>query len=193
MTTTISVNYHQAQAIAERAARVRELGKKSRGYGYTGNERIVLTLDSPYNHPEARGGIYMRVEGSQGAPVPLFAKDLGYERDFAVERLGMRDEDGHIQHPDMDGIGFDEFDMGPQLRALGWQSKTVSFESDADQAMLDRYDDAGEPDCSYWAPSRPDGEGWLMAAIYGTEDGPVALYVRAADVERSGPRQGYDE
>lgn len=186
MNESISLNYHQAQAVAERAERVRKLAKQSRGYGYTGMERIVLTHESPYTDPEARGGIFLFVEGRHGAPVPLFAKDLGYERNFEAARLPARDEDGHIYHPDMDGIGFDEFDMGPQLRALGWCSTTVSFESDSTDEQKDRYSDSNSPDCSFWAPTSPDGVGWLMAAIYDTEDGPVALFVRVAEDARGG-------
>jgi hypothetical protein len=177
----IHLTYHQAQAVAERAARVRKAAKQ-RGH-ITGRERVVIEVGNPYyqeKNPELHG-LYLTVERIGGAPVPLFAKDLGYERDFAVERLGMRDEDGHIQHPDMEGIGWDEFEMGPQLRAIGWHSTTVCFESDASHEQKERYDEGNSPDCSYWTPSWPEGDGWLLAAIYDTEDGPVALYVRRAD------------
>jgi hypothetical protein len=174
----IELNYHQAMAVAERAIRVRTIAKRHREHGFTGNERLVLTTDSPYTVP-GTDGLYLRIGGSQGAAVPLFAKDLGYERDFAVERLGARDVNGHLQHPDMDGIGFDEFDMGPQLRAIGWCSTTVSFESDSTQEQCDRYFDGNSPDCSYWTPTPPD-HSWLLAAIYDTEDGPVAMFVRRA-------------
>lgn len=57
----------------------------------------------------------------------------------------------------------------------------MCFESDASHEQQERYDEGNSPDCSYWTPSRPEGEGWLLAAIYDTEDGPVALYVRSAD------------
>jgi len=179
----IHLTYHQAQAVAERAARVRKLARESRGYGLKGTERVVVTLGNPYySEPRPENhGYYLSVEGRSGAPVPLFAKDLGYERNFEASRLPARDSDGHVQHPDMEGIGWDEFDMGPQLRALGWHSTTVSFESDASDEAQARYEEGNSPDCSYWTPSRPEGEGWLLAAIYDTEDGPVALYVRAAD------------
>lgn len=182
MNEPISLTYHQAQAVAERAARVRRLAKQ-RGTMLTGRERVVVTLGNPYyNEPRPENhGYYLTVEGRGSAPVPLFAKDLGYERNFEASRLPARDADGHVQHPDMDGIGWDEFDMGPQLRALGWESKTVCFETDASHEDQERYDEGNSPDCSYWTPSRPEGAGWLLAAIYDTEDGPVALFVRGAD------------
>lgn len=118
---------------------------------------------------------------TSGAPVPLFAKDLGQLRTFDAARLPPRDENGHVQHPDMDGIGWDEFDMGPQLRSIGWHSQIVAFESDASAEAQERYDAGNSPDCSYWTPTPPQGDGWLLAAIYDTEEGPVALFVRNAD------------
>lgn len=182
MNEPISLTYHQAQAVAERAARVRNLARQHKGYGVNERTRVVVFIGNPYYSepdPELHGQ-YLKVEGG-GTPVPLFAKDLGYERNFEVARLGMRDENGHVQHPDMDGIGWDEFDMGPQLRAIGWHTKTVSFESDASDEARARYDEGNSPDCSYWTPTPPQGDGWLLAAIYDTEDGPVALFVRTAD------------
>src|SRR5688572_23960931 len=131
----IHLSYHQAQAVAERAARICRLSKHP-GYGFKGTERVIVTVENAYTTPDTHG-TYMRVENSQSAPVPLFAKDLGRERDFAAERLPARDENGHVFHLDMNGIGDDEFDMGPQLRALGWLSTTVDFESDADEAARD--------------------------------------------------------
>ena len=190
MNEPVSLTYHQAQAVAERAERIRRLARESRGYGLKGTERVIVTLGNPYySEPRPENhGYYLTVEGRSGAPVPLFAKDLGCERDFAAARLPARDENGHVQHPDMDGIGWDEFDMGPQLRAIGWYSTTVCFESDATHDQRERYDEGNSPDCSYWTPSRPAGEGWLLAAIYDTEDGPVALYVRGADGVEGEPK-----
>lgn len=182
MNEQISLTYHQAQAVAERAAKVRNVALRHKGYGYTERTRVTVAIYNPYyteKNPELHG-LYLTVEGSGSAPVPLFAKDLGQPRAFVADRLPPRDEYGHVEHPDMDGIGWDEFDMGPQLRALGWHSKTVSFEDDASDEAQARYSDSNSPDCSYWTPTPPEGDGWLMAAIYDTEDGPVALFVRTA-------------
>src|SRR4051812_19082067 len=116
MNEPISLNYHQAQAVAERAARVRDLARRHKGHGCTDSTRVIVTFGNPYYNPPdpALHGLYLLTENKGGAPVPLFAKDLGHERNFEVARLGMRDQYGHVQHPDMDGIGWDEFDMGPQ-------------------------------------------------------------------------------
>jgi hypothetical protein len=180
MNEQISLTYHQAQAVAERAARIREIARRHKGYGYTERTRVIVAIYNPYYTEKnpALHGLYLAVEGTGSAPVPLFAKDLGYARNFEASRLPARDEYGHVQHPDMDGIGWDEFDMGPQLRALGWSSKTVSFEDDATDEAQHRYHESDSPDCSYWTPTTPGGAGWLLAAIYDTEDGPVALFVQ---------------
>lgn len=182
MSEPISLTHHQAHAVAELSAKVRKIARRRKGHGYTEQAHVVLEIGNPYYtepNPELHG-LYVRVEGG-GAPVPLFAKELGQPRTFDAACLPARDENGHVQHPDMDGIGWDEFNMGPQLRALGWHSTTICFESDASHEQQERYDEGNSPDCSYWTPSRPEGEGWLLAAIYDTEDGPVALYVRSAD------------
>jgi hypothetical protein len=185
MNDSMPLNYHQSQAIADRATRLRSSASANRLHGHTGRERIVLTTESPYIDPDARGGIFFIVEGHGDAPVPLFAKDLGHERNFEASRLPGRDENGHVYHPDMDGIGFDEFDIGPQLRAIGWLSATVRFEWDGSAEQRYRYSNSNSADCSYWTPSLPHGDGWLLAAIYDTEDGPAALYVRNADYASS--------
>lgn len=40
------------------------------------------------------------------------------------------------------------------------------------------YFEAGEPSCALWEPALPDGDGWRVVAIYDTEDGPAAMFVR---------------
>lgn len=191
MNEPISLNFHQAQAVAERAAHVRSMALRHRGHRYTESTRVIVTLGNPYySEPKPENhGYYLTIEGKGNAPVPLFAKDLGQPRTFDPARLPARDQDGHMQHPDMDGIGWDEFDVGPQLRALGWLSKTVSFESDATSEQRQRYSESDCPSCLHWTPTPPLGNGWLMAAIYDTENGPVALFVRDAD-DLMEPREG---
>lgn len=95
---------------------------------------------------------------------------------FAADRLPARDQYGHVWHPDLPEMGEDEI-VNPYLWAIGFDCKFVNMEGDA-PALYDTYSDAGEPDCSAWIPSTPEGGGWLLAAIYDTEDGPYALYVR---------------
>lgn len=54
----------------------------------------------------------------------------------------------------------------------------VFLETDAPAEVADRYFEAGSPDCSYWEPTKPEGDGWVLGAIWDTEDGPVAIWLR---------------
>jgi len=94
-------------------------------------------------------------------------------------RLVRRDENGMFQHPDMPD--FDEGDddkCKAWIAAQGLQVKMVSLEYHSDEAVSERYFEAGDPDCSYWEPDRPDGEGWFCLAIHDTDDGPVCWWAR---------------
>lgn len=90
-----------------------------------------------------------------------------------------RDENGMFQHPEMPD--FDEGD-GENCKAWiaeqGLQVVMVELEYHSDEAVSERYFEAGDPDCSYWEPDRPDGEGWFCLAIHDTDDGPVCWWAR---------------
>lgn len=93
-------------------------------------------------------------------------------------RLVRRDENGMFQHPDMP-----DFEEGDDDKCKAWIAEQglavamVSLEY-ADEAVADRYFESGDPDCSYWEPERPDGEGWFCLAIHDTDDGPVCWWAR---------------
>ncbi|RMM37233.1 hypothetical protein ALQ80_00655 [Pseudomonas coronafaciens pv. oryzae] len=90
-----------------------------------------------------------------------------------------RDENGFFQHPDLP-----DFDEGDGDKCKAWiaeQGLEVvkdELEYASDKAVADRYFEAGDPDCSYWEPDRPDGEGWFCLAIHDTDDGPVCWWAR---------------
>jgi hypothetical protein len=103
-----------------------------------------------------------------------------------VDRVGLikhwpvnRDEDGMFQHPDLP-----DFDEGDGEKCKAWiaeqglQVKMVELEYHSDQAISDRYFDAGDSDCSYWDPDKPDGEGWFCLSIHDTDNGPVCWWAR---------------
>ena len=103
-----------------------------------------------------------------------------------LDRIGLikhwpvkRDENGMFQHPDMP-----DFDEGDGEKCKAWiaeqglQVKMVSLEYHSDQSVSERYFEAGDPDCSYWDPDRPDGEDWFCLAIHDTDDGPVCWWAR---------------
>ncbi|KTC22487.1 hypothetical protein AO392_18775 [Pseudomonas putida] len=90
----------------------------------------------------------------------------------------VRDEYGMFQHPDLP-----DFDEGDGDKCKAWIAEQglevgkVSLEY-ADEAIADRYFESHDPDCSYWEPYRPDGDGWFCLAIHDTDDGPVCWWGR---------------
>lgn len=96
---------------------------------------------------------------------------------FAADRLPTRCSDGFTWHPDIPEIGDEEI-ITPYLWAIGFDCAFIGMESDAAPEIFDAYSEAGSPDCSAWIPGLPAGDGWLLAAIYDTEDAPYAMYVR---------------
>lgn len=91
-----------------------------------------------------------------------------------------RDEDGYWLHPD-----FPHFEE--EITTSEWQnyldqnklqSKFVDMEGDAPDEVADGYFETGNPDCSAWAPTMPDGDDWFLFGIWDTEDGPTSCWVR---------------
>ena len=90
----------------------------------------------------------------------------------------VRDEYGMFQHPDLP-----DFDEGDGDKCKAWIAEQglevgkVSLEY-ADESIADRYFESHDPDCSYWEPGKPDGDGWFCLAIHDTDDGPVCWWAR---------------
>jgi hypothetical protein len=108
---------------------------------------------------------------------------------FAVSRLPARDNNGFLFHPDLelidkvvyDGEIFDEGEACfKYIQKLGYEHACIQLEYDASDEISARYFESGNPNCSDWEPSKPEGEGWMLAWITDTEDGPVAVYLRLA-------------
>ena len=91
----------------------------------------------------------------------------------------IRDENGMFQHP-----GLPDFEEGEGEKYRAWiaeqglQVAMVELETDAPEGIADRYFKSGDPDCSYWKPGQPDGEGWFCLAIHDSDDGPVCWWGR---------------
>lgn len=90
-----------------------------------------------------------------------------------------RDENGMFKHPDLP-----DFDEGDGEKCKAWiaqqglQVVMVELETDAPEEIAERYFESGDPDCSYWEPNRPDGEGWFCLAIHDSDSGPVCWWGR---------------
>jgi hypothetical protein len=100
----------------------------------------------------------------------------GLREKLLAPREIVRDKEGWLWHPDYP-VCDEGTHAGKFLEAFGIEPAFVSMESD-DPEGAERYFEAGEPDCSYWTPTPPDGDGWLLLEIYDTEDGPYALFGR---------------
>lgn len=90
----------------------------------------------------------------------------------------IRDENGYFYHP---ALPLTDENVSPRklLEAFGLQAEFVSMEDGCtDKNLLESVSDGGS--CAAWEPSPPDGEGWVLLAIYDTEDGVIAWFARPA-------------
>jgi hypothetical protein len=99
---------------------------------------------------------------------------------FAASALPPRDEVGSVEHPDLSSFSTDQDGEGyinlADLKAAGWEYHIIAMEQDGSEADQKRYFDEGDPDFSQWCPATPDG--WQLAGMWETDDGPIAFYVR---------------
>lgn len=92
-----------------------------------------------------------------------------------------RDEMGCGEHPALPVL---EEGMKPKqfFDALGIDLAGVMAE---DQMDMDAYDAMVEAtDYNVWTPEAPAGDGWVLVAIFDTEDGPAAWWMRQAAPEQ---------
>ncbi len=104
---------------------------------------------------------------------------------YASDRTPNRDEYGCFYHPDIPSWDDErEESIAPLLKAQGFDLQCVPGDF-SDEAM----EEGGE---RYWKEMRswnpePNGDGWRLVAIYDTEDGPYAMFVKplaqASDAE----------
>jgi len=101
----------------------------------------------------------------------------GLRRAILTPRGIVRDQDGMLSHPAVpyldEDVNYETF-----FAAFGIEAAFIHMENDVDCDTYDQYVASNSANCSFWTPSAPVGDGWLLLEIYDTEDGPVALYVR---------------
>ncbi|EKS9798264.1 MULTISPECIES: hypothetical protein [Burkholderia] len=118
-------------------------------------------------------GITSLASGKPIAPLSL----EGLRRAILTPREIMRDEDGMLSNPAVpyldEDVNYETF-----FAAFGIEAAFIHMENDVDCDTYDQYFASNSANCSFWMPSAPAGDGWLLLEIYDTEDGPVALYVR---------------
>ncbi len=90
-----------------------------------------------------------------------------------------RDSYGYWCHPDMPQIETNEqFDNWIATQGLQYAIHCLDGDDGIGaEDALERYN-AGDIDVLAWQPSTPSGDGWFIASIYDTEDGPVCLWIR---------------
>lgn len=91
-----------------------------------------------------------------------------------------RDRDGYWTHPDVPDIETTE-QFNVWQAEQGFQCSVVMLDGDDGVGSEDaqkRYFEDGDTDILVWQPSRPEGEGWFIASIHDTEDGPACLWIR---------------
>ncbi|WP_124905131.1 hypothetical protein [Burkholderia sp. Bp9004] len=131
------------------------------------NDRLFAIVD------QARAAWDRHVEQHEAAPASL----EGLRRAVLTPRAFVRDEYGMLTHPAIPALD-EDVNYQTFFAAFGIESTFVCMETDVDCDAYERYVESNDPNCSFWTPSTPAGDGWLLLEIYDTEDGPVALYVR---------------
>jgi hypothetical protein len=105
-----------------------------------------------------------------------------------------RDEDGFWLHSAFNDA--EEEDITKLPISEGMEFRFIGFFDDAPKQLQDRHDAAsalyGATEewgdvIREWEPTKPQGEGWFLAGIYDTEDGPYACFTR--EKQRSADEQ----
>jgi hypothetical protein len=92
------------------------------------------------------------------------------------EELVKRDEYGFWSHSVFDEFGDEEIIPEDWFTSRGVKVASVKFEYDAPEELQNDWFEDGEPDCSAWNPSRPEGDGWFVLSIHDTDDGPICVW-----------------
>lgn len=95
-----------------------------------------------------------------------------------------RDEMGQWCHPALDALcGEREFvpsyDFRQWVDANDLEFEITAMGQDEPSPALDEWYETGS--FAAWQPEPPAGEGWFIAAIYDTGDGPVCIWFRSVE------------
>ena len=101
------------------------------------------------------------------------------------QSLVARSEEGMFWHPDLPD-GDDDTNLWPLVQAQGFEIAVVSGEYDEDAFPEEVMSEGGDEyfaALGAWNPATGEHEGWLIAAVFDSEDGPTAWLVRPVAVE----------
>lgn len=100
---------------------------------------------------------------------------------FDPRQMPARGTDGFVHHPDLDDrwdhplLGEEYMDT-LMLAEAGFAWDWCDMEHDVSDEEFEAM--CSDCDCSDWAPPDRSADGWRLVAIYDTEDGPRAFYIR---------------
>lgn len=95
--------------------------------------------------------------------------------------LIQRDSQGQFWHPDLpfpDGAedSSDDVDISAEIHKQGYEYARIL--GDCPEEIAEKGDETYWAWLRAWEPEPPTGDGWLLACIADTEDGPAAWFVR---------------
>lgn len=123
--------------------------------------------------------------GQEPAAEPTPHVDLqGLHDALLAPRKILRDAEGWLTHPALPAVD-EDVNCRQLLAAFGIETFMRDMETDADEVAAKRYFTDGHPDCCDWTPTPPEGSGWRLLEIFDTENGPHALFGRAAQPSTS--------
>ncbi len=104
---------------------------------------------------------------------------------FDPQRLPGPNEWGLFMHPDVP-CADDEKGLDLAINAMGFESIQLRFDCDAKHENYLRWfgsssyhtEESMKEIMDAWNPTCPDGDGWILAGKFDTDDEPVALFVR---------------
>ena len=70
-------------------------------------------------------------------------------------------------------------------KAQGVEVYTLSLDVDPAADDIQAAYEEGDADVSGWNPSPPNGEGWFLASVHDTEDGPYSVWLRRTTEEQA--------
>ncbi|WP_174874209.1 hypothetical protein [Vogesella oryzae] len=95
----------------------------------------------------------------------------------------VRDECGHWWHPGIPDFDEDTDAYAAWLKEQQLTTNTAWLESeDVEHPAYVNYFDNEDGDISEWQPKPPAGDGWFLLAIFDTEDGPAATFVKREEI-----------
>lgn len=105
-------------------------------------------------------------------------RSKGKNKTFLQPMEPARDHLGFWTHPDYPATEYGDASLEFWVDILGHEHSFIMlFEDDAAKKVSERYFDVGGG-VADWQPTKPDGDGWFIASIYDTEEGPACIWLR---------------